>query len=104
MSAEPIRKNVCDVDTNFSVTRLCYNDVLDENIYSLFALSDLQASQHETDKQPNKIGCEKSERHRLIFNYQLLNVQNKNVKRAGLVIMVATKIHPQRGLVDVLSC
>ena len=45
------RKNVCDVDTNFALTRLCYNVVLDEKFYLLFALFGLQANQHEIDKQ-----------------------------------------------------
>ena len=67
MSAEPIRKNTYDVDINFAVARLLYNVVLDENIYSLFALFDLQANQNETDNLSgnhhyiNKIGCEKTE-------------------------------------------
>jgi len=49
MSAEPISKNIFNIDTNFAVSRLWYNAVLDENIYSSFALFDLQANQHETD-------------------------------------------------------
>lgn len=79
MSAE---KYACDVDTNFAVARLLYNAVLDENIYSLFALFDLQANQNETDNLSGnqqlsiKSDAEKL-RHRLIFNYQLLQSKKK---------------------------
>lgn len=54
MSAEPIRKKMI-FDTNLAIVRLCYNGVLDENIYSLFALFDLQANQTEKQSVINKI-------------------------------------------------